>query len=323
MLTFNDFIRAQSLVELPMKGRSFSWSNMQQDLLLVQLDWHFTSINWASKYPNTMVLPLGKPVSDHSSCYVCIQTRIPKAKIFRFEEFWTSAPGFFETVDRAWNRPHFAANSAKLLCKKLKCLRYDLKKWSKGISHLSTMISNSNQVLQDLDLLEDRRPLSIPERNFWLILKKHLITLLDRRKCYWKKCCTVRYFKFGDGNTKFFHRVATERYRRNSIATLTHPDGSIVSDHVGKEALLYQTYKDRLGTSNEVDIVLDLHRLIKRVHGFGALSSPFSHAKIDEVVRNMPADRAPGPDGFSGSFLKSCWHIIKCDFYKLCEDFHA
>ena len=37
----------------------------------------------------------------------------------------------------------------------------------------------------------------------------------------------------------------------------------------------------------------------------------------------MPADRAPGPDGFSGGFLKSCWHIIKYDFYKLCEDFHA
>ena len=94
------------------------------------------------------------------------------------------------------------------------------------------MICNSNQVLADLDLLEDRRPLSVPERNFRLIMKNHLITLLDRRKTYWKNRCTVRYFKFGDGNTKFFHRVATERYRRNSIATLSNPDGSVVSDHV-------------------------------------------------------------------------------------------
>ena len=35
----------------------------------------------------------------------------------------------------------------------------------------------------------------------------------------------------------------------------------------------------------------------------------------------MPADRAPGPDGFNGSFLKSCWHIIKEDFYALCDQF--
>lgn len=36
----------------------------------------------------------------------------------------------------------------------------------------------------------------------------------------------------------------------------------------------------------------------------------------------MPTDRAPGPDGFSGTFLKACWSIIREDFYKLCSEFH-
>ena len=30
MFTFNDFIREQCLTELPIKGRNFTWSNMQQ-----------------------------------------------------------------------------------------------------------------------------------------------------------------------------------------------------------------------------------------------------------------------------------------------------
>jgi hypothetical protein len=38
MLLFNDFIRGQNLTELPIKGRKFSWSNMQEDPLLEQLD---------------------------------------------------------------------------------------------------------------------------------------------------------------------------------------------------------------------------------------------------------------------------------------------
>ena len=46
MITFNDFIRTQSLVELPIKGRTYTWSNMQQDPLLEQLDWFFTSCSW-------------------------------------------------------------------------------------------------------------------------------------------------------------------------------------------------------------------------------------------------------------------------------------
>lgn len=37
MLTFNDFINTQSLVELPIKGRMYTWSNMQSNPLLEQL----------------------------------------------------------------------------------------------------------------------------------------------------------------------------------------------------------------------------------------------------------------------------------------------
>ena len=36
----------------------------------------------------------------------------------------------------------------------------------------------------------------------------------------------------------------------------------------------------------------------------------------------MPIDKAPGPDGFNGQFLKSCWHIIKQDIYDLFFQFH-
>jgi hypothetical protein len=44
--------------------------------------------------------------------------------------------------------------------------------------------------------------------------------------------------------------------------------------------------------------------------------------EIDNVVKLMPVDKAPGPDGFNGQFLKSCWHIIKQDIYQLCFDFY-
>ena len=47
MLMFNEAISNQGLLELPLHGRKFSWSNMQQNPLLVKLDWFF------------LLLPLG------------------------------------------------------------------------------------------------------------------------------------------------------------------------------------------------------------------------------------------------------------------------
>jgi hypothetical protein len=41
--TFNEIISYLGLVELPIKGRSYTWSNMQEVPLVVQLDWFFTS----------------------------------------------------------------------------------------------------------------------------------------------------------------------------------------------------------------------------------------------------------------------------------------
>jgi hypothetical protein len=42
---------------------------------------------------------------------------------------------------------------------------------------------------------------------------------------------------------------------------------------------------------------------------------------MDDVIKEMPANRAPGPDGFNGLFFKKCWAVIKDDFYKLAADF--
>lgn len=76
-LIFNDAIGHLGLVELPLKGRAFTWSNMQSNPLLEQLDWFFTTANWTIDFPSTEVLPMAKITSDHIPCKVVIGTKIP------------------------------------------------------------------------------------------------------------------------------------------------------------------------------------------------------------------------------------------------------
>ena len=45
MLMFNSLLLQLDLVEIPLKGRNYTWSNMQDSPLLEKLDWIFTSAN--------------------------------------------------------------------------------------------------------------------------------------------------------------------------------------------------------------------------------------------------------------------------------------
>jgi hypothetical protein len=192
-----------------------------------------------SSYPSTLVTPQGKPTSDHVPCVITIQTQIPGSKVFKFENYWIAHLGFLQTVCASWTKPTFKHNSAANINAKFERLRYDLKYWSRSISRLKICIENTNKAIMEIDKLEDIRRLSAPESNVKKILKSHLARLLEYQNIYWKKRCTIRWTKFGDENTKFFHSVATERYRRNNIASLLAADGTVISEYKGKEEIIF------------------------------------------------------------------------------------
>ena len=66
----------------------------------------------------------------------------------------------------------------------------------------------------------------------------------------------------------------------------------------------------------------DLSSILTPKDNLETLIEPFQVSEIDALVRKMPTDKAPGPDGLNGLFLKKCWPILKEDFYSLCNDFY-
>ena len=57
ILMFDEAISALGLVELPLFGQQFTWSNKQFEPLLKRLDWFFTSNSWTLTYPNKKYHP--------------------------------------------------------------------------------------------------------------------------------------------------------------------------------------------------------------------------------------------------------------------------
>jgi mannosylglycoprotein endo-beta-mannosidase len=52
-----------------------------------------------------------------------------------------------------------------------------------------------------------------------------------------------------------------------------------------------------------------------------SIGEPFSEDEVKTAINQMPNDKAPGPDGFTGAFFKKCWEIIKVDIMKVIELF--
>lgn len=76
-----------------------------------------------------------------------------------------------------------------------------------------------------------------------------------------------------------------------------------------------------MGVANQPTCDFELENIIQSIPSLEELSAPFTNEEIDRVIKLIPSDWAPGPDGFTGQYLKICWDVIKPDFYNLCHDF--
>jgi hypothetical protein len=97
--------------------------------------------------------------------------------------------------------------------------------------------------------------------------------------------------------------------------------GNELVSHKDKELLIWQTFKDRLGTSDFSLINSELHLLSNTATDLTAIVVPFNRNEIDAVVKALPTDKAPRSDGFNTDFLKKCWSLICQDFYNLFQAF--
>jgi hypothetical protein len=126
----------------------------------------------------------------------------------------------------------------------------------------------------------------------------------------------------GDAGTKFFHAKAIVRHRQNFISSLEDNNGSLISGHDEKAYMLWEAYKQRLGTSEFSHMYFDLNSLLQPVGNLSCLEEPFLREEIEEIIKDLSADKSCGPGGFNREFLKKCWPIVAQDFLRLCHGFY-
>jgi hypothetical protein len=99
--------------------------------------------------------------------------------------------------------------------------------------------------------------------------------------------------------------------RNNLIVKLVSGSGTY-TDH-DEVKVVDDFYHKLLGSRVDRSITVDLDYLGLPTHDLADLDAPMSEKEVFEIIKQLPSDKAPGPDGYTERFYKVCWPIIRED----------
>jgi hypothetical protein len=106
-----------------------------------------------------------------------------------------------------------------------------------------------------------------------------------------------------DACTKYFHFQAYHRRWKNYLFGITH-NGQTFSEEEAKADIICSYYNDLLGKAFSRSHRIDLGQLALPRLDLSDQITLFTAKEVAMIVRETPADRVPGLDGFSGTFYK-------------------
>ncbi|XP_026378053.1 uncharacterized protein LOC113272434 [Papaver somniferum] len=187
MERLNKFISKHHLIDFPLIGATYTWTNNQVQSVRIRIDRLLVSLSWEMEFPNVIQKALPRPVSDHS----------PIALIC------DGNPGF-------------------VFFKKLQLLKPKLREWSKQeYGELERKLEDLEEIFNNLDIEENlQNGLTSAQWDERVVARKEWcrLTLVKAEK--WRCKARVNDIKNNDNNTKYFHKLENDNRRRSYIGSI-------------------------------------------------------------------------------------------------------
>ena len=321
MRRFRAFINTAHLQEVLLLGRRFTWTSERERPTPERLDRCLATVDWFQNFPYHCLKPLSSDCSDHCPLLLLLDSALGAKRRFRFESFWTKLPGFLDVVAVAWSHPvHGDVDPFRVLDIKLRYTARALRSWSTSrIGSVRFQLALAREVVLRFDEAQDFRDLSPQEVALRKAFKLRSLGLASLARTVARQRSRLLFLAEGDANTKFFNLQACHRKRKNKIESLSVDGVQLMSDEAMAFSL-FEHYNLILGSSFVRSCRINLGTIGLPVAELSGLEALFTEDEVRAVVMDLPPDKAPGPDGFTGIFFKKAWEIIKGDFMNA---FHA
>eukprot|EP00253_Pinus_taeda_P022852 PITA_22852 len=324
-----DLIQRWDLQDFKLIKGNYTWTNNRvgEDHIAARLDRILVqgTLMLNNKIITTKILP--KLTSDHKPVQLILEDEEDLGPIpFRFSPLWIERNGFIDTVTAAWVKP-VTGSSSDVWEQKLKATKFALKEWiRKPAPNPSSQRKEIVQTLEALQFEMESREITTSLLDKEVKIQCSLFRSFRAEEEHWRIKSRSLWLKAGDRNTTFFHRQYRERLSKNHISEITTIEGKICKGFSEiKEATISHfkslyTAGDQGSEEDIADLLSNIPLLVSPEDN-STLTQPITEEEIIKVILSMDPDKAPGPDGFTIHFYKTCWDIIKGDLIKMIKGF--
>ncbi|KAK4271588.1 hypothetical protein QN277_020262 [Acacia crassicarpa] len=299
ILNFQGLLSDYNLLDLEFKGSKFTWCNKRgSSLVRERIDRALGNVEFRTEFDHAMVFHIEPVGSDHHALIVdCCYTEVKTVREFKFEANWVLHVDFLNVVKSSWLVQTVLADDRLLdLIRRLNICRERLVEWSrkefpnfrKTIDHLcSRLLACYEGPLSQEMLLEAENLVGLIEEN-WI-----------KEETYWWQRSRISWLKSGDQNTKFFHSSVIQRRQRNKILRLKGEDGCWLEERGAIHDSFNKFYRTLFcaGDPRPMELALSYVKKVVTVEDNMALMRPVTDLEIEDVVFQLGANKAPGPDG--------------------------
>lgn len=228
MNVLREFLNTTALMDTDFSGCKFTWRGARRHNIQIRekIDRILLNWEWRQMFPHADFLAVSPVSSDHSPLIIFTKPRKHYPTHFKYEAYWGDHQGCKQVVSENWEPINSAEDLPwEKLKKNIKSSSANLQNWGKAtFKRADYEIRELKLRLEDLAHHDQTEQVVAESKE----IQEQIKTKWEQEEKFWGQRSRLKWLKWGDRNSKFFHATTVQRRGINKILRIKNENSEWV-----------------------------------------------------------------------------------------------